>query len=96
MKKDQTIVHKEANTVQNAHRLTTNLRQLAFDHDVSISKIARKTNISRTTLTALYKGSGSGITFSVLEKLCNYFQCDVGDLLILTDKPAKRIKENTP
>ena len=70
--------------MQNAavrRRIQIDLRKLAFDHDASISTISRKTGISRTTLTALYKNSSSSISFDVLEKLCAYFNCQVKDII---------------
>jgi len=50
-----------------------------------ISEVCRKTGISRTTLTALYYDKGKGIYFDVLEKLCVYFDCNVGDILGLAN-----------
>lgn len=45
-----------------------------------ISKVAQDTGISRTTLTNLYFRRAQGVTFEVLDKLCNYLECDVNDL----------------
>lgn len=46
-----------------------------------IMDIHRETGISRTTLTAIYYGSGKAISFDVLGKLCKHFSCDVGEIL---------------
>ena len=45
-----------------------------------ISKVAQETGISRTTLTNLYFRRAQGVTFEVLDKLCNYLDCEVSDL----------------
>ena len=45
-----------------------------------ISKVARDTCISRTTLTNLYFRRAQGITFEVLDKLCKYLECEVNYL----------------
>jgi len=47
-----------------------------------ISYVSRDTGISRCTLTNLYYGKNVAISYSVIEKLCCYFSCQVGDLLI--------------
>lgn len=79
--------------------MVSNLRRLMFDRYTNISTVSRETGISRTTLTALCKGTGSGISFAVLEKLCAYFKCGVGDLLVLVEsdenKAARERKEET-
>ena len=52
-----------------------------------ISKVAQDTGISRTTLTNLYFRRAQGVTYEVLDKLCNYLECDVNDLFeYKTDK----------
>ena len=69
----------------------SHLRKLAFEKECNISKIARKTGISRTTITALYHQKSTFVSFAVLEKLCRFFNCGVGDLLILS---AVELKDN--
>ena len=48
---------------------------------LNISKIAEDTGISRTTLTSLYYRRSAQISFAVLDKLCGYLGCAVGDIL---------------
>ena len=47
---------------------------------LKISKVAKDTGISRTTLTHLYYRRNLHITMEVLDKLCAYLNCNVGDL----------------
>lgn len=47
---------------------------------LKISKISKDTGISRTTLTNLYYRRSSYISFEVLDKLCKYLNCSVGEL----------------
>ena len=47
---------------------------------IKISKVARDTGISRTTLTNIYYKRSTYITFAVLNKLCEYLECGVDDL----------------
>lgn len=48
----------------------------------SINKISKATGISRTTLTALYYSKCNGIQYDTLDKLCVFFDCQIGDILI--------------
>ncbi|MCW8932213.1 MAG: helix-turn-helix transcriptional regulator [Gammaproteobacteria bacterium] len=45
-----------------------------------VSDVARETGLNRSTITALYKENASRIDFATIEKLCQLFQCQVGDL----------------
>ncbi|MEG1075073.1 MAG: helix-turn-helix transcriptional regulator [Ruthenibacterium sp.] len=58
---------------------------------LKIADVARKTGISRTTLTALYYGTSKRISFETLDKLCKFFGCGTEALLQLNDE-----KESTP
>ena len=46
-----------------------------------ISTVAKETGISRTTLTAMYYGTSGGVSFAVLDRLCENLNCSPGDLL---------------
>jgi len=48
--------------------------------------ISKETGISTTTLTK-YINLGGGIDPGTLEKLCEYFDCQPGDLLVYSDDP---------
>lgn len=54
----------------------------------SISDLQKKTGISRTTLTALYYGTGKGVLFETMETLCRTFNVGFGEILILEDKAS--------
>lgn len=48
----------------------------------SISKVSKTTGISRTTLTAIYYGTCKGVQYDTLDKLCAFFDCQIGDILV--------------
>lgn len=48
---------------------------------LKISTVSKETGISRTTLTDLYYGRRSSISFEVLDKLCDYLSCSMGDII---------------
>lgn len=54
---------------------------LMAKHFIKISTLAKETGISRSTLTNMYYSKSKMISFSVLDKLCRYFNCDVSDIL---------------
>lgn len=52
--------------------------------------ISKETGISTTTLTK-YINQGGGIDPGTLEKLCKYFDCQPGDLLVYSaDQPKQK------
>ncbi|MBC8274029.1 MAG: helix-turn-helix transcriptional regulator [Chloroflexi bacterium] len=47
-----------------------------------IADLARRANITYPTAKELFHESSQGIQYSTLEKLCQCFDCQPGDLLI--------------
>ncbi len=50
-----------------------------------ISDVARATGISRTTLIELYYDRSKAVSFRVVELLCRYLNCTVGDLFVIEE-----------
>ena len=48
---------------------------------LKITQVANDTGLSRTTLTNLYYRRTNLISLDVLDKLCRYLDCNVGDIL---------------
>lgn len=46
-----------------------------------ISDVAQRTGLNRSTITALYNETATRVELPAIERLCNLFQCQVGDLL---------------
>lgn len=53
-------------------------------HKLTYRTISEETGISTTTLTKSIN-QGGGINPGTLEKLCRYFDCQPGDLLVYSD-----------
>lgn len=51
----------------------------------SINELSNLTGLSRPTLTRIYNDNSDRIEFRTIEILCNFFDCNVGDLLYLED-----------
>ena len=47
---------------------------------LKVAEVARRTGLNRSTITALYKNSAARVELPVMDRLCRYFGCSVGDL----------------
>ena len=59
------------------------LDQMLDSRGVSQNQLAKDTGISTSTLRNLNHNRTTRISFDVLEKICLYFNCGVGDILCL-------------
>lgn len=59
-----------------AHRAIETGRKITYD------SLAQDVNISRNTIGKIAENKTDRIDFLTLEKLCAYFNCTVGDILI--------------
>lgn len=66
------------------------LAQFAQKSNKSISDIARETDINRNTITSLYHNKTDGIKFSTLEKLCNFYDLAISDLIEYVDDKKEK------
>lgn len=48
---------------------------------LKVADVARDTGINRGTITRLYQETAVRVEFEVLEKLCLYLECEIGELL---------------
>ena len=49
----------------------------------SIQNVHEKTGLSRGTISCLYNDKAKRIDYETIARLCNLFNCDVGDLLVI-------------
>jgi putative transcriptional regulator len=52
-----------------------------LDRGISLTEIANATGINRVTLSKMYHRDDYNATVKVLDKLCGFFDCKVGDLI---------------
>ncbi len=57
------------------------LSRLMGERKLKIADVARAIGVNRNTITLLYYEKAKRIDFEVLDKLCQYFNCSVGDIL---------------
>lgn len=56
------------------------LSRIMGERKLKITDVARDTGVNRGTITRLYHETASRVELEVIEALCGYFGCDVGDL----------------
>ncbi len=54
---------------------------------VSLTEVAEATGIHRATLSKMANQPGANIGTEMIDRLCRYFGCQPGDLLIYIDEP---------
>ena len=57
-----------------------NLSRILGEKKLKISDVSRDTGINRGTLTRLYQETAERIDLEVMDQLCIYLKCEVGDL----------------
>ena len=68
--------------------IRTNLSFLRFSHGrLSQKTVSEATGIGQKTLSALETGASKGIEFNTLLKLCTFFSCSPGELLLIEEEP---------
>lgn len=56
------------------------LARLMGERKMSVSDVARETGLHRNTVTLLYKETAKQVDIETIDKLCELFDCSVGDL----------------
>ena len=60
------------------------LNELLNEKNMTILQLSDIVGISRSTLNSMVNGTTKGIQFSTIETLCNFFRCDINDLIEFT------------
>jgi len=63
-----------------------NLSRILGERKLKIADVARDTGINRGTITRLYHETAVRIDFEVLNQLCKYLDCGVGELIEVVDE----------
>ncbi len=56
------------------------LSRMMGERKMKIADVARETGLNRSTITALYQETASRVDLDAIERLCELFQCSVGEL----------------
>ncbi len=57
------------------------LSKLMGEKRLSIADVSRDTGINRGVITRLYHETAIRVDLEVIESICDYLECDLGDLL---------------
>ena len=63
--------------------IKNNLRVLMAYKNMNIRDVHKETGLSEITISKLYNEKSNTISFGTLLKLCDLFDCNVGDLLYI-------------
>jgi len=61
--------------------ITIKLYELIWQYKVKGYQVAEATDISKATISKLVKGENIDVKLSTINKLCNYFKCDIKDII---------------
>lgn len=61
------------------------LSRILGEKRMTIKEVHEKTGLSRNTISSLYNEKCKMIDLDTIEKLCRLLNCQIGDLLELTD-----------
>lgn len=56
------------------------LARLMGERKMKVMDVARETGLNRNTVTLLYKEKAQRVDFETVERLCDLFDCEVGEL----------------
>lgn len=59
------------------------LWKMLIDRGLQKKDLIEKLNISSTTIAKM--GKGEKVSLDVLEKICKYFECNIGDVISFED-----------
>ena len=59
------------------------LSRMMGERKLKVMDVARETGLHRHTVTALYKETAQRIELDAVEKLCTFFECEVGEMFEL-------------
>ncbi|MFC3034318.1 helix-turn-helix domain-containing protein [Pseudoalteromonas fenneropenaei] len=57
------------------------LARMMGEHKMRIADVVRATGLSRATVTLMYKETAQKVDLEALERLCDLFNCSIGDML---------------
>lgn len=55
------------------------LWKLLIDHDMTKKQLMQATGISKSTMDKM--GRGEQVSMEIIDRICNYFNCNVEDIL---------------
>jgi len=63
--------------------LVVKLKELLEEKEISLYRVEKDTGIAYTTLLKMKQNKNKSVDLEVLGKLCDYFNCELTDLLAI-------------
>ena len=67
--------------MESEEMIKCHLSTLMGERKLKIADLAKDLGVHRNTITLLYYETAKRIDFDVLDKLCKYFNCSIGEIL---------------
>ena len=74
-------------TIRNRIDQLVREKQVEWERNITYREISEATGIAESTLSRMKEGKG--IRYDVLDALCTFFSCQVGDILEYVPVPAE-------
>ena len=71
------------------------LSRMMGERKLKISDVARETGLNRNTIRLLYYETASRVDLDAINRLCEFFNCQVGDLLEFVPDENSDTRDNT-
>lgn len=65
----------------NYYMIILKLRQVMWDKEITATAIHKATGISQSILSDIVRGKRTNIGLDIINKLCDYLNCDISDIL---------------
>lgn len=65
------------------------LRQILWDKEITAVSVHKATEISQSILSNIIRGKRTNVGLDIIDKLCDYLNCDISDLIEFT--PNKKV-----
>ena len=65
------------------------LRQILWDKEITAVWVHKATGISQSILSNIIRGKRTNVGLDIIDKLCDYLNCDISDLIEFT--PNKKV-----
>lgn len=75
--------------------ITCRLREMMAEKKLKQFEVAIATKLSPTIIGNLYHNQFRRIDCKTAEKLCHYFECELGELFQLVDQPSNSSVDST-
>lgn len=69
-------------------------KEFAEGRSISLQEVSNATGVNRMTLSKLANHKGHNATSDVIDKLCDYFECEIQELV--QHIPNKKIENEEP